>query len=746
MIASSNRQLHHSEISFQRPSSLLSTTKSTTTTAPVHFSITTSPPDTTQFAPGPSYEYSYPTSQPATSFPLMYNDYNSTQAPSSVSQLPDTAYSTLLQTQGSGIASHDWQMYHGQNGGINGGISALQTSGLFGGNRGHQRNGSESTINSAGPSSPFLQNSAYPFIANTDRSPSSPRHLDDSSSSFQKSPAASTSTQTPFAEQYQRYSNSNVGYMPSQLSHTPAAHLAMKNLGIDHHHSTDDVPEFSHSSRQSVSSRGQDSPSTPQLGSSDEQEERPALFKAPSNGETSAAADLLDAYLYGTHLADYRAGAPRVELFRTESAACADELYNPENFSQHAAPASIPRPTPSSTNNNFLSPNRNLVNERIRTANSIRSQSPAQPPNRDRSPFRTGSPLAPAEGFKSPSAFLATAADSRRKQKEDAYARELGQHQPKLRRETTKTMSPKDALLDYTEADNEMPLFSDTIPAGYQRHYGGSESFMNNFISGTNQSMANVVASAQPNMAGFRASTGDGSNGTDFNFLPPSVPTHMQTNPYTAPQYRPTSFTTDQDPDFPAHLTSMESSMSDAGAPTSSQGSSKSAIQRPSDTHAHTNTYTCVAPGCAQRFESSAQLQRHKRDAHSSASARDSYSSAPATSPEGDDGSASPQSGDSLGSGMTSAALAARNSQQGPHKCARINPSTGKPCNTIFSRPYDLTRHEDTIHNRGKQKVRCQYCSEKSFSRPDALTRHMRVVHPEVDFQVKRGGRKGDAF
>jgi uncharacterized Zn-finger protein len=87
---------------------------------------------------------------------------------------------------------------------------------------------------------------------------------------------------------------------------------------------------------------------------------------------------------------------------------------------------------------------------------------------------------------------------------------------------------------------------------------------------------------------------------------------------------------------------------------------------------------------------------------------------------------------------MTSAALM-RNSQAGPHKCDRINPSTGKPCNTVFSRPYDLTRHEDTIHNARKQKVRCHLCTEdKSFSRNDALTRHMRVVHPEVEFGRSR--------
>ena len=73
------------------------------------------------------------------------------------------------------------------------------------------------------------------------------------------------------------------------------------------------------------------------------------------------------------------------------------------------------------------------------------------------------------------------------------------------------------------------------------------------------------------------------------------------------------------------------------------------------------------------------------------------------------------------------------------HRCEKVNPSTGKPCNTGFSRAYDLTRHEDTIHNSRKQKVRCQICTEeKTFSRRDALTRHMRVVHPDVDFPTKR--------
>jgi uncharacterized Zn-finger protein len=91
--------------------------------------------------------------------------------------------------------------------------------------------------------------------------------------------------------------------------------------------------------------------------------------------------------------------------------------------------------------------------------------------------------------------------------------------------------------------------------------------------------------------------------------------------------------------------------------------------------------------------------------------------------------------------GMTSSLL---NSQAGPHRCDRINPSTGKPCNTVFSRPYDLTRHEDTIHNARKQKVRCDLCTEeKTFSRADALTRHYRVCHPDVELPGKHRRRGG---
>lgn len=165
-------------------------------------------------------------------------------------------------------------------------------------------------------------------------------------------------------------------------------------------------------------------------------------------------------------------------------------------------------------------------------------------------------------------------------------------------------------------------------------------------------------------------------------------------------------------PEFPAHLISMESTNEEGPSVSSSQQSQpQRVIQRPADTTSESGTYSCTYHGCSERFESPAKLQKHKREGHRQVS---------------------PQS-------VNAQTLAARNSQAGPHRCDRINPSTGKPCNSIFSRPYDLTRHEDTIHNGRKIKVRCHLCvEEKTFSRNDALTRHMRVVHPDVNWVGKQ--------
>ena len=123
--------------------------------------------------------------------------------------------------------------------------------------------------------------------------------------------------------------------------------------------------------------------------------------------------------------------------------------------------------------------------------------------------------------------------------------------------------------------------------------------------------------------------------------------------------------------------------------------------------------YTCTYHTCEMRFETPAQLQTHKRDTHPQTPPSDALSVA----------------------GAPSSAISLFSSQAVSYRCDRTNPSTGRPCNVIFRRPYDLARHGYTIHSPRSEKVRCHFCTEeKTFSRNDALTRHMRVVHPEIDW------------
>ncbi|PSK54762.1 Zinc finger protein rsv2 [Elsinoe australis] len=554
----------------------------------------------------------------------------------------------------------------------------------------HSRQPSDSSIASTTPSTPYTRQTPFTFVANTDQSPSTASYSDWSKGKF-----ADYQAQT---------------YTPSQLSHTSVAHSAMKDMAMDHHNSgigLDEVPEL-FSSRQSNSSHGRNTPNTPRT--SDESDDRTS--KMSGNGNNKPLPFVSNGY---SRIANAEHPRGHIELFRTESAACQDELYNPKDFD---APTSSQAPqtlTSTQPNKNLLAPHGNLVNEIVGKANQNRSQSPQVP--REKSPFRQGSEHYP----RSPGSIMPSAASIRQKQKEESDRKEYAVHQPKLRREATQTMSPKDALKDGVDYDdnNSMSLFSDIIPEGYEKHLGGTETYQNNYISGTNQAFGQFVNMNQ-NVGGFR--------GVDLNnFLASPMENNAAdtSSPFNPPF---ASQRSDKTPEFPAQLTSMESSASEQ--PSASQESNAAPIQRPTSTAADTGTYTCTYHGCTQRFESPVKLQKHKREAHQATSSHSNHTS---TSPS----SMSPEP-----SGMTSSDLLARNSQAGPHKCTRINPTTGKPCNTIFSRPYDLTRHEDTIHNKGKQKVRCQYCrEEKSFSRNDALTRHMRVVHPDIDFQGKRGRR-----
>ena len=46
------------------------------------------------------------------------------------------------------------------------------------------------------------------------------------------------------------------------------------------------------------------------------------------------------------------------------------------------------------------------------------------------------------------------------------------------------------------------------------------------------------------------------------------------------------------------------------------------------------------------------------------------------------------------------------------HVCTIPNPKTGKPCLKRFSRPYDLVRHQNTIHASKRSFYRCMFCED----------------------------------
>ncbi|KAI6965736.1 hypothetical protein KC329_g15125, partial [Hortaea werneckii] len=311
----------------------------------------------------------------------------------------------------------------------------------------HQRTPSASTVASNGPASPYTQNWAYPQIASTDFAPHSPADFADQAnySNFGKQRLAPPA-QFPIDTAYL-----SAGYVPSAAAHTGGgAHQAMKGFAIDYHNGEDFGPEIAYS----MSSNGHESPTTPQSGSGD---------SVSQNGQYSMPQN------------DYRPSNPNVQLFRTESQAYQDELYNPPTTTYNSTPATT------KTSSNLLSPHRNLVSERLNTANIARSQSPTSAVSRERSPFRDGSPLAPAGAWRSPAGQVGTAAGMRQQQKEQADQAELAQHRPQLKREPTKTISPKDALLDYNEQEQQVPLFSDSIPPGYKQHTGATtEQWQNN--------------------------------------------------------------------------------------------------------------------------------------------------------------------------------------------------------------------------------------------------------------------------
>lgn len=444
--------------------------------------------------------------------------------------------------------------------------------------------------------------------------------------------------------------------------------------------------EYSHSLAPSVSTVSHNSPVTPQ-NSLDELDE-----SKMTNGENRFPDPdfdrWMDQYLQIDAPPDYAnnaamsIGVPKLD--RTISDIYQDELYNPAIM---AAPMAKPM------GQNMMNP-RNTIADRLQAANqghmSVRGGSPVMGMKRERSPFRQNSPFAGDMNSSTLQPQMTTSVPM--PQNNMAMA-------PSAQPTELKTMSPKDAVLDFNEGEDAAmaPMFP-------------------------------------PQQADFNLGDALGLRRDSGSMRPAQAMTTMEAFPsqyatVSQPQFSfaPQTQRLQQAPEYPASipgLPRLESNGSDmhSSADMTPQAQSKlpvsDRISRPSNTTSDAGTYTCTYHGCTLRFESPTKLQRHKREAHRQ------------TTPGGH---------------LITRDTSLRNSQAGPHKCERLNPSTGKACNSIFSRPYDLTRHEDTIHNARKMKVRCHLCTEeKTFSRNDALTRHMRVVHPEVDWPGKQRRRGRD--
>lgn len=571
--------------------------------------------------------------------------------------------------------------------------------------RSHKRLSSGSSVGSTGPDSPYTQSFTYPRIVDPDTQSVHSAHLDPFD--------GSSVGQYPKGSYALSAQNNDQSFYPQFESFSLTGNNAASMMAVQ---------------AGSRNNRGQTGTSVTNGGKN-------ALIGSFAGDGDSTTAEM-------------RTSTPQLD--RTMSDIYQDELFNPAM----SAPSSRPRPSVN-TQGNLLSPQMSAFNDILQAANNghltARSASPAVGAASRRSPFRDTSQYAQT-GFQSnpnsPAARLISASQMREQQKmEEAYAQS---HQASRHdfMSAPKTISPKEALLDYneTEEDSKMPLFpSPKREPGVQQPtslYDRPLARLNTENS-TDQNYASM-ATSRCQSSKRSTSPAPPSSGSNIHFLPPSVPHQLQQYPFISQSRRQSSSMrsgSDQVPDFPASLVSMESTKSESGQaesvrliPEHSPPSSQEApIRRPLDTSANSGTYTCTGMDCHARFDNAGKLQKHRREAHRSSP---NASSTPTT----------PLSATNPHNQQAAANNVSRNNQPGPHKCERVNPSTGKPCNTIFSRSYDLTRHEDTIHSNRKQKVRCHLCTEeKTFSRNDALTRHMRVVHPDVDFPGKtRRGRNSE--
>jgi hypothetical protein len=543
-------------------------------------------------------------------------------------------------------------------------------------NHGHDRNPSSSSIASS------QANQLYGSRAQTGQAVKSQNQ-------HQARGAGSlpTPTQTPTKRSFLSQQQASSLPQPSHnLDNSIAASIAMDQALLQSRRNLEDNMSQLSQQRQTYTSMGE--PLTPMTAVSDYQNDG---RRTDPNGEKDEPLDdWLECLLSGN--VESMTMVPKLE--RTITDAYTDNLYFPQQMQQQMPSHQV--------QTSYLMPQNQMMQERLHDARMARTASSSTNQSAPLSPFKANSPFT----------------HSPRYGQQDYPIRQGGHVSPQSE---PKTISPQEAMLDYKPQREEVPLFAQS-GANYGSYSAVAPSSVKTqqYQNVPYLSMDGMQSSNQAWSTDLQQATLTSAPIQNYNFVAPSIP--QMPNPYlgNAPAMSQRSTRqSDQNPEFPAHLTTMESSASEA--PVSSGTSSALTLDSPKPmSNANTGTYSCTYHGCTHRFTTPRELQKHKRDVH-----RTSSNVTPG-----------------LGSGMSTQQLMERNSQSGPHRCERINPQTGKPCNSNFSRPYDLTRHEDTIHNNKKLKLRCALCTEeKLFSRNDALTRHLRVVHPEVDFPGKHRRR-----
>jgi hypothetical protein len=307
-----------------------------------------------------------------------------------------------------------------------------------------------------------------------------------------------------------------------------------------------------------ASSTSNDSPATPSL---DEADDRRRIREHP------AATLYLDEYSPPLLVGAAFAAAPP-KFNRTMTDVYGDELYSP-SFAIASAP-------PPQSGHVAVSPSSDVFAQRLQAANTQHVNAAHSPvsavPRGDRSPFHQGSPLARLQhdfSAKPPSHSGMRFAGSAQQQQQRAAVRRHVSSQP-AEADNIKTISPKDAVLEFHGADGDanFPLFPQQESSHFDVNLGGA-------------------------MGHHAAESYDGHPPVASQAPPPPFPyvaSHLPSAMHMPHQYPFIAHSRPQAPEaVPAVRQVLNSPSSTASDPAQMQSPTK-----PAGTNADGGTYTCT--------------------------------------------------------------------------------------------------------------------------------------------------------